>query len=175
MHRTHEVHVACTPAHQFRNRQFRQRSRNHIRQQCFSAFALHMGAIQQPFAFIGSQTLSLVNGNTATTRPTFCRFARFAFSVERLGNRRAAFFDFTIRLRFRQVSYFQRQTTRSSKPLNGAVCEACVIQLRSKVRSKGLCQAAQCFWWQLFSADFHQKSFLRHSRLLLIFVAHREA
>ena len=134
-----------------------------------------MGAIQQPFAFIGSQTLSLVNGNTATTRPTFCRFARFAFSVERLGNCRAAFFYFAIRLRLRQVSDFQRQTTRSSKPLNGAVCEASVIQLRSKVRSKGLSQAAQCFWWQLFSADFHQKSFLRHSRLLLIFVAHREA
>jgi len=130
-----------------------------------------MGAIQQPFAFIGSQTLSLVNGNTATTRPTFCRFARFAFSVERLGNRRAAFFDFTIRLRFRQVSYFQRQTTRSSKPLNGAVCEASVIQLRSKVRSKGLSQAAQCFWWQLFSARFPtRKVFSDIARLLLIFV-----
>ncbi len=41
------------------------------------------------------------------------------------------------------------------KRLNGAVCEASVIQLRSKIRSKGLSQAAQCFWWQLFSADFH--------------------
>lgn len=133
-----------------------------------------MGAIQQLFVFIGSQTFSLVNGNIVITRLIFCRFVRFVFSVERLGNRRVAFFDFTIRLRFRQVSYFQRQTTRSSKLLNGVVCEVSVIQFRSKVRSKGFSQVAQCFWWQFFSVDFYQKSFFRYSRFLFIFVVYRE-
>ncbi|ABV16057.1 hypothetical protein CKO_05014 [Citrobacter koseri ATCC BAA-895] len=175
VYRTHEVNVRRAPAHQFRNRQFRQRGGNHVRQQRFCAFAFHMRAIQQPFAFVSGQTFSLVHGNAATTRPAFRRFARFAFRVKRLGNRRAAFFNFAIGLRSSKIRHFQRQTARCGEPLYVAVCEASVIQLRSNVRSKGLRQAAQGFWWQLFSADFHQKSFLRHGRLLFVFVAHREA
>ena len=100
-----------------------------------------MRTVQQPFAFVGSQTLSLINRDTAATCPTFCRFARFAFSVKRLSNGRTAFFNFAIGLRFRQIRDFQRQTTRRGEPLNVAVRDASVIQLRSKVRSKGLSQA----------------------------------
>ncbi|ABX23777.1 hypothetical protein SARI_03983 [Salmonella enterica subsp. arizonae serovar 62:z4,z23:-] len=175
VHRTHEVNVGRAPAHQFRNRQFRQRRSHHIWHQRFGTFALNMGAIQQPFAFVGFQTFGLVNGDPAAARPAFCRFAWFTFGVKRLSNRRTAFFDFAIGLRFSKIRYFQRQTARGGKPFNLAVREASVIQLRSKVRSKGLRQAAQGFWRQLFSADFHQKSFLRHGRLLFLFVAHREA
>jgi hypothetical protein len=134
-----------------------------------------MGAIQQPFAFVGGQTFGLIDGDTAAARPAFGRFARFAFGVERLGNRRAAFFNFTIGLRRRQIRHFQRQTARCGKPFNFTVREASVIQLCGHVRSKRFSQAAQGFWWQLFSADFHQESFLRHGRLLFILVAHREA
>lgn len=104
-----------------------------------------MRTVQQPFAFIGSQTLSLINRDAAATCPTFCRFTRFAFSVKRLGNGRTAFFNFAIGLRFRQIRDFQRQTTRRGEPLNVAVRDASVIQLRGKVCSKGLSQAAQCF------------------------------
>jgi hypothetical protein len=140
-----------------------------------SALSPFTWAIQQPFAFVGGQTLGLINGDTAAARPAFGRFARLAFRVERLGNRRATFFDFAIRLRRRQICHFQRQTTRCSKPLNFTVRQASVIQLGGHVRSKRFSQAAQGFWWQLFGADFHQESFLRHGRLLFVSVAHREA
>ena len=175
VNRAHEVHVRRAPAHQFRDRQLRQRGGDHVRQQRFGALAFHVGTIQQPFAFIGRQTFSLIDGNTAAARPAFSRFARFPFGVKRLGNRRAAFFDFTVCLRSRQIRHFQRQTARRGEPFNFTVREAGVIQLRGHVRSEGFSQAAQGFWWQLFSADFHQESFLRHGRLLFILVAHREA
>ena len=175
VNRTHEVDVRRAPAHQFRDRQLRQRAGNHVRQQRFSDFALYMGAIQQPLAFVGGQTFGLIDGDTAAARPAFGRFAWLAFGIERLGNSRAAFFHFAIGLRRRQVGYLQRQTTRGGKPFHFTVCEAGIIQLRGHVRSKRFRHAAQRFWWQLFSADFHQKSILRHGRLLFILVAHREA
>lgn len=159
MNRTHKVNVRRAPAHQLRNRQLSQRGRNHIWQQRFRAFAFHMGTIQQPFTFVGGQTFGLIDGDTAAARPAFSRFARLAFRVERLGNGRATFFNFAIRLRRRQICHFQRQTTRCSKPLNFTVRQASVIQLSSDVRSERFSQAAQGFWWQLFSADFHQESF----------------
>lgn len=163
MNRTHEVHVGRAPAHQLRNRQLRQRSGNHVRQQRFRAFAFHVRTVQQPLAFIRGQTLGLIDGDAAAARPAFSRFARLAFRVKRLGNRRATFFNFAIRLRRRQICHFQRQTARCGKPLNFTVCQASVIQLGGHVRSERFSQAAQGFWWQLFGADFHQESFLRHT------------
>ena len=160
VNRTHKVHVRRAPAHQFRDWQFAKRGGDHVRQQRFAAFAFHMGAIEQPFAFVGGQTLGLIDGDTAAARPAFSRFARFAFRVERLGDGRAAFFNFAIRLRSGKIRHFQRQTARRGEPLNLAVGNACRIQFSGKVGSEGLSQAAQGFWWQLFGADFHQECFL---------------
>ena len=175
VNRTHKVDVRRAPAHQFRDRQLRQRGSDHVWQQCLDALAFHMRAIQQPFTFVSGQTLSLIDGDTTTTRPAFCRFAWFAFGVERLSNRRTAFFNLTVRLRSRQIRHFQRQTARRGKPFDFTVRQASVIQLSGHVRSKRFSQAAQGFWWQLFGANFHQESFLRHGRLLFILVAHRKA
>ncbi|ABU79351.1 hypothetical protein ESA_04170 [Cronobacter sakazakii ATCC BAA-894] len=175
VNRAHELHVGRAPAHQFRNRQFRQRGAHHVRQQRLRAFAFHMGAIHQPLAFVGDQTLRLIDSNAAAARPAFRRFARVALCVKRRRDRRATFFDFAIRLRRRQIRHFQRQTTRRRKPAHDAVGQARRVQFSSKVRSEGFRQAAQGFWWQLFSANLHQKSFLRHGSLLFISVAHREA
>ncbi|MNH00386.1 hypothetical protein D3C79_595770 [compost metagenome] len=140
VYRTHELHFGVAPAHQFRDRQFGQRSADHARQQRLRGLAFDMGAIQQPLAFVGHQTLGLIDSDAAATRPAFGRFARLAFGVERLGNRRAAFFDFAIGLCGAQIGHFQRQTARSGKPAHFAVLEVGAIELSGKIRGKGFCQ-----------------------------------
>ncbi|MOA00430.1 hypothetical protein D3C78_1197890 [compost metagenome] len=140
VYRTHELHVRITPTHQFRDRQLGQRIADHARQQRLRRLAFNMGAIQQPFTFIGHQAFSLIDGDAATACPTFGRFAWLAFGVKRLGNGRAALFDFAIGLRSAQVGHFQRQTARCGKPAHFAMFEIGTVELGGKIRGKGFCQ-----------------------------------
>ncbi|MOA17362.1 hypothetical protein D3C78_1376190 [compost metagenome] len=99
-----------------------------------------MGAIQQPFTFVGRQAFGLIDGNTATACPAFGRLAWLTFGVKRLGNGRTAFFDFAIGLCSAQIGHFQRQAARSGKPAHFAVFEVGAIELGGKIRGKSFCQ-----------------------------------
>ncbi len=136
-------------------------------------FPLHVGAIQQPFAFIGSQTLSW---STVIPQPRAQPSAALLGLPQRRtpGQSPGRVFRFHDPVGFRQVSYFKRQTTRSSKPLNVPCARPALSSSAVKFAAKDspgcavlLVAALQC--------RFPPEKFLRHSRLLLIFVAHREA
>ena len=170
---THEVDVGRAPTHQFRDRQLRQRGRDHVGSSA-SVLAFHVGTIQQPFAFIGRQTFSLIDGDTAAARPAFGRFARWplasnawAIAGPRFSTSRSA--CAAARFALSAPDGAVRQTIQLYRA-RGQRYPA--LRSRSQQRIQPGCAV---FWWQLFSADFHQESFLRHGRLLFILVAHREA
>ena len=177
MNRTHRS-ASDAPQRISKDQQFRQRRGNHVRQQRFRAFAFHVRTVQQLLAFIRGQTLGLIDSDAAAARPAFSRFARLAFRVKRtLGNRRATFSTSpdpagdaarfaTFSARRRRL----RQTTQFYRVPGPALSSSAVT-----FAAKRFSRAAQGFWWQLFGADFHRKSFLRHGRLLFVPVAHREA
>ncbi len=136
-------------------------------------FRPHMGAIQQPFAFIGSQTLSLV---TVIPQPRAQPSAALLGlpSGRTPGQSPGRVFRFHDPVALRQVSYFQRQTTRSSKPLNGACARPALSSSAVKFAAKDSASCAVLLVAAL-QCQFPPEKFSRHSRLLLIFVAHREA
>ena len=177
MYRTHELHVGVAPTHQFRDRQFSQRGADHAGQQLLRRLAFDVGAVHQPLALVGHQAFRLIDGDAAAARPAFGRFARFAFGVERLGDRRAAFFNFAIGLRRAQVGHFQRQAARCGEPAHVTVFQAGVVQLGGEVGGERFRQGTKRLRRQLFRADFHQESLLSHGCLLVLvlLVAHREA
>ena len=156
MYRTHELHVGVAPTHQFRDRQFSQRGADHAGQQLLRRLAFDVGAVHQPLALVGHRAFRLIDGDAAAARPAFGRFARFAFGVERPGDRRAAFFNFAIGLRRAQVGHFQRRAARCGEPAHVTVFRAGVVQLGGEVGGERF-RRERRLRRQLFRADFHQK------------------
>ncbi len=118
-----------------------------------------MGAIQQPLAFVRGQTFGLIDGDTAAARPAFGRFAWLAFGIERLGNSRAAFSTSRSACAAARLATFSARRRGAANHSTLPCARPAIIQLRGRIRSKDSAELRSAFWWQLFSADFHQKKY----------------
>ncbi len=154
MNRTDELSTFCTPTHRFRNWQTGQRRCDHGWQQCSGWLSGDIGAVNQPFTFVGGQTFRLSHFDTVGFGPAGCGRGWVACGIKGSSNRGTAFFDLFVGLLVSQSGDFQCQTARCSKPLYTLMHQTGFIQFCGKVISKRLRQFAQCFWWQLFGAEF---------------------
>ena len=129
------------------------------------AFTLHMGAIQQPLAFVRGQTFGLIDGDTAAARPAFGRFVWLAFGIERLGNSRAAFSTSRSACAAARLATFSARR-RGAANHSTLPCARPALSSSASHSQQKIPPGCAALWWQLFSADFHQKSILRHGRLI---------
>ena len=176
MYRTHELHVGVAPTHQFRDRQFSQRGADHAGQQLLRRLAFDVGAVHQPLALVGHQAFRLIDGDAAAARPAFGRFARFAFGVERLGDRRAAFSISRSACAALRLATFSARRRGAANQLTSPCSRPALSSSAVKLAAKDSARERR-LRRQLFRADFHQESLLSHGCLLVLvlLVAHREA
>ncbi|MNN07153.1 hypothetical protein D3C81_1199710 [compost metagenome] len=156
--RTHELFLARTPTHAFRDRQVVQRIFNDGGQQAGGGLAWNvLGEAQLRAALVDfCQLYAALLGKTKR------RLGRIAFGIERGLTGRAVDVDAAVRLLGVQLTDQHGQAARCGVYLLAGVVQASGLQAFFNAGEKRVSQGAQGFWRQFFGAQFNQEILSTH-------------